>query len=105
SRSDFLSTVVTFFMAVCSLSLLAPIALLLSFQFLENLVQRVEARGPELAVLLDPRHLFLQSTRPDLADPHAPDLLRRDEPGMLQDGNMLLHARKGHVELRGEVGN
>src|SRR5262245_50077438 len=103
SRSDFFSTVVLFCMDVCSPSLLAPIDLLLSFQFLDNLVQLVEACGPELAAFLDPCHLLLQSPRTDLAGPHAPDLLRGDEPGVLQDTDMLLHAREGHVELRGKI--
>src|SRR5882757_4140730 len=62
SRSDFRSTVVRFFMAVSSLSLLASIDLLLPFQFFDNLVQLVEACVPELAVPLDPCRLFLQST-------------------------------------------
>src|SRR5262245_28028800 len=53
SRSDFRSTVVRFFMGVGSLSL-ASIDLLLPFQFLNDLVQRVEACVPELAVPLDP---------------------------------------------------
>src|SRR5262249_2245196 len=39
----------------------------------------------------------------ELAGPHAPDLLRGDEPGPLQDADVLLHAREGHVELHGEV--
>src|SRR6187401_3370105 len=43
SRSDFRSTVVRFFIGVGSLSLLASIAFLLPFQFLDNLVQLVEA--------------------------------------------------------------
>src|SRR4026207_1332323 len=43
SRSDFRSTVVRFFIGVASLSLLASIDFLLSFQFLDNLVQLVEA--------------------------------------------------------------
>src|SRR5579863_6439425 len=75
SRSDFRSTVVRFFMGVSSLSLLASIDLLLPFQFLDNLVQLVEACVPELAVLLDPRCLFLQSPQAELAGPHSPDLL------------------------------
>src|SRR3954466_3166149 len=54
SRSDFRSTVVRFFMGVVSLPLPASIDLLLPFQFLDNLVQRVEACAPELAVSLDP---------------------------------------------------
>src|SRR6185295_1904158 len=103
SRSDFRSTVVRFFIGVASLSLLASIALLLSFQFLDHLVQLVEAFVPELAVPLEPFRLFLQSARAELAGPHAPELLRGDEPGLLQDADVLLHAREGHVELLGKV--
>src|SRR5207344_2063421 len=103
SRSDFRSTVVRFFMGVGSLSLLAFIDLLLPFQFLDNLVQLVEACVPELAVPFEPCRLFLQSARAELAGPHAPELLRGDEPGLLQDADVLLHAREGHVELLGKL--
>src|SRR5215475_159444 len=103
SRSDFRSTVVWFFIGLASFSLLASIDLLLPFQFFDNLVQRVEACIPELAIPLDPGRLFLQSARADLAGPHAPHLLRGDEPGLLQDTDVLLHAREGHVELHGKV--
>src|SRR5882757_1958380 len=103
SRSDFRSTVVRLFMGVGSLSLLSSIHLLLPFQFLDNLVQRVEACVPELAVPLDPCRLFLQSAQAEPAGPHAPDLLRGDEPRLLQDADMLLHAREGHVELLGKI--
>src|SRR5277367_2978424 len=103
SRSDFRSTVVRFFMGVGSLSRLASIDLLLPFQFLDNLVQLVEASVPELAVPLDPRRLFIQPAEAELAGPHAPDLLRGDEPRLLQDADMLIHAREGHVELLGKV--
>src|SRR5215510_2033511 len=92
SRSDFRSTVVRFFAGVGSLSLLASIQFLLPFQFFDNLVQLVEARVPELAVPLEPCRLFLQSPRAELAGPHAPDFLRCDEPGLLQDADVLLHA-------------
>src|SRR6185312_9401053 len=103
SRSDFRSTVVRFFMGVGSLSLLASIDLLLPFQFFDNVVQLFEACVPELAVPLDPCRLFLQSVQAELAGPHAPDLLRGDEPRLLQDGDMFLHAREGHVEFLGKV--
>src|SRR6187431_2656001 len=103
SRSDFRSTVVRFFMGVGSLSLFASIDLLLPFQFLNNLVQLVETCVPALAVPLDPCRLFLQSAQAELAGPHAPDLLRGDEPRLLQDTDVLLHAREGHVELLGQV--
>src|SRR5262247_1082074 len=59
SRSDFRSTVVRFFPEVGSLSPFASIDLFLLFQFLDNLVQLVEAYVPELAVSLDPCRHFL----------------------------------------------
>src|SRR5262249_26998222 len=94
SRSDFRSIVVP-------LSLLAPTGFLLPRQFPDNLVQRIEARLPEPATLFDPCRLFLQSAQAELARPHAPDLLRDDEPCLLQDADVLLHAREGHVEALG----
>src|SRR5512134_832406 len=103
SRSDFRSTVVRFVMGVGSLSLLASINLLLPFQFLDNLVQLVEPCIPELAVPLDPCRLFIQSAPAESAGPHAPDLLRGDELGLLQDADVLPHAREGHVERLGQV--
>src|SRR5678815_4050804 len=103
SRSDFRSTVVRLFMGVGSLSLLASIDLLLPFQFFDNIVQRFEACGPELAVPLDPCRLFFQSVQAEPAGPHAPDLLRGDEPRLLQHGDMFLHAREGHVEFPGKL--
>src|SRR6185312_14015453 len=105
SRSDLRSTVVRFFMGFGSLSFLASIGFLPLLQLLDNPVQLVEARGPELAVLLEPCRRFLQSMRADLAGPHATDLLRDDEPRLLQDADVLLHARKGHVELLCELGD
>src|SRR6478736_5510870 len=103
SRSDFRSTVVRFFMGGSSLSLLASIDLLLPFQFFDNRVQLVEACVPELAVPLDPCRLFLQSAQAERAGPHAPDLLRGDEPRLLQDADVLFHPRKRHVKLLGKV--
>src|SRR5580698_4700437 len=99
SRSDFRSTVVGFFMGLGSLFRLAFIECPALFQILDHLVQLVKAFGPELAVLLEPCRRFLQSMRPDPAGPHATDLLRNDEPGLLQDADVLLHAREGHVEF------
>src|SRR6188474_258434 len=102
SRSDLRSTVVRFFMSVGSLSFLASIDLLLPFQFLDNLVQLVEACVPELAVPLDPRRLILQPPRPQPARPDATDLLRPHQPGLLQDPDVLLHPRQRHVETLGK---
>src|SRR3954447_17182272 len=103
SRSDFRSTVVRFFIGVGSLSLFASIDLLLAFQFLDDPIQRVEAGVPELSVSLEPRRLVLQPARPQLAVPYATDLLRAHETGLLQDADVLLHARQGHVKLLGKV--
>src|SRR3954465_4149994 len=47
SRSDVRSTVVRFFTAVGSLSFFASIDLLLAFEFLDNIVQLLEAQLPE----------------------------------------------------------
>src|SRR5258706_774103 len=105
SRSDFRSTVVRFFMEVRSLSFLTSIDFLLLFQFLDDLVQVVETCVPTLAVPLDPCRLFFQPAQTELAGPHAPDFLRGDEPRLLQDADMLLHARERHVELLGQVGD
>src|ERR1700753_3011922 len=68
SRSDFRSTLV----GPGSLSLLAAIGLLLSLQSPDAPVRRVEARGPELAVALDPRRLLLQPAQAELAGPYPP---------------------------------
>src|SRR6185437_8604423 len=65
-------------------------------------VQLVEAGAPELAILLDPCCLFLQSADAEPAGPHAADLLRGDEARLLQDAYMFLHAREGHVKPLGE---
>src|SRR6201988_2262540 len=105
SRSDFRSTVVRFFMGAGSLPLFASINLLLPFQFLDNLVQLVEACVPQLAVPLDPLRFFLQPTQTQPAGPHAPDLLGGDEARLLQHADVLLHACEGHAELFGEVGD
>src|SRR5207302_1872457 len=96
------STVVRFFVAFGSLSFFASIDLLLAFQLLDDLVELVEARGLELAVPFDPFRLRRKAARAELAGPHPPDLLRGDEPGSLQDADLLLHARQGHVVLLGE---
>src|SRR5262249_34434659 len=56
-----------------------------------------------LAIPLDPGRLGLQSARPEPAGPHAPDLLRGDEPGLLQNPDVLPHAREGHAEPLGQL--
>src|SRR5689334_1784077 len=70
SRSDFFCTVVRW----GSLSFLATTGLLLSFEFVDDIVQRFEARVPHLAVTRDPLQLLLEPARPDAASTHAADL-------------------------------
>ena len=60
-------------------------------------------RSPEQTVLLDPGCLLFEPARAELAGSNAPDLLRGDEPRLLLNDDMLLHAREGHVELLGKV--
>src|SRR6202453_4336139 len=103
SHSDFRSTVVRFVMGASSLRFPASKGLPLPVEFFDNLVQLLEACVPQLAVPRDPCRLFLQSAQAELAGPHAADLLRGDEPHLLQDSDMLLHAREGHAELLGKV--
>src|SRR4030042_1940911 len=79
SRSDFRSTVVGFFMGSASLSFSSSIDSFLPFQFLNDLVQLVEAGAPGRAVPLDPCRLFLQPAQAELARPHPPDLFRGDK--------------------------
>jgi hypothetical protein len=70
--------------------------------FLDYFVQLVEACDPELAVFVDPCSFLLQLARAELAGAHAPDLFRGDQPRLLQDADMLLHAREGHAEFLGK---
>src|SRR5471032_2664566 len=79
SRSDVRSDRVRFFMGADSLSVLATITLLLALQFIDDRVQRIETRGPQLAVVLDPGRLLLEPARAEPAGPHSPHLLRGDE--------------------------
>jgi hypothetical protein len=51
---------------------------------------------------LNPRRFFFQPAVAEPAGAHAPDLLRGDEPRLLEDPDVLLHAREGHVEPVGE---
>src|SRR6187551_3764700 len=95
SRSELRSTVVRFFIAAGSRWVSASIDLLLPVQFLDNVVQLVEARFPEPAIPLDPVSLFLQPVPAQPAGSNPPDLLGRDEIGLLQDEDMLPHAREG----------
>src|SRR5262249_21724083 len=45
----------------------------------------------------------LEPARSDPARPHAPDLLRADQPGVFEHPHVLLHACEGHIELGSEI--
>src|SRR5690606_6862164 len=102
SRSDFRSAVVGLLPGSAWFSFAASISFL-PLQFINDLVQLVETCAPELAVALDPCRLFFQPARAELARPHPSDLFRRDQPRLLQDTDVLLHAREGHTELLGKL--
>jgi mono/diheme cytochrome c family protein len=84
---------------------LSPIHLLLAFQRLHDLVEGVEAFVPDPAPAFDPGRRVLQPAAPQPAGPHAPDLLGRDQPRLFQHADVLLHARQGHAEGLGQLGD
>ena len=71
----------------------------------DDAIEGIEPLRPLLPVLLEPRRLFLETTRAEPACAHAPDLLGLDEPGLLEDGDVLLHTGEGHAERVGELGD
>ncbi len=103
SRSDFRSTVVRFFMGWAHSLFLRPSTFSFRFSSSTTLSNSSKRASQSWRYSLDPCRLFLQPARAELAGPHAPDLLRGDEPRLLQDADVLLHAREGHVELLGKV--
>src|SRR5690606_16105697 len=106
SRPDCRSTVVSCFLRPRSPSLPAACASidhLLPFQFLDNAVQLVEARGPEPAASFEPCRLLLEEARGEPARPYTPDLFRRHQAGLLQDADVLFHARERDPEALGQL--
>src|SRR3954453_546004 len=103
SCSDVRSTVVRSIVLVASAALRVSIDLLLPSSLGDDLLQLVEPGVPHPALLLDPRGLVLEPARAEPAGPHAPDLLGRDEPGLLQHSDVLAHAREGHAERSGQL--
>src|SRR5258708_36404418 len=78
SRSDLRSTAVRF-MAAGLPSFSSGICLLLWFQVLDNLVQRVEAGGPEVAVPVRPGGLFFQRPHAQPSGSYPPRLFTSGE--------------------------
>src|SRR3954452_8357540 len=58
-------------------------------QSCDDIVQRAEARVPQLLVPLHPCRHVLEAVHPDPAAAHAPDLLGRHEAGGLEDLEVL----------------
>src|SRR5262245_37755271 len=102
SRSDFRSTVVWFFVGSRSFVFTA---LLLFLEFLDDVVQVVEARCPHALIPFEPRRLGRKAALAESAGAHASDLFRGDESGILQHTDVLLHAGKGHMKFLCEVRN
>src|SRR4051794_11708498 len=92
SRSDARSTVTGLRASVGSLLVVASMLSLPAFEFLDDVIQRAEARVPQLLVLLDPPGHFLEAARADPARAHPPHLLCGDEAHVLQNADVLLHA-------------
>jgi len=88
---------------VASAALRLSFVALLPSSLRDDLLQHVEPGVPQPALLLDPRGLVLESPRAEPARPHPPDLLGRDELGVLQHADVLPHARKGHVKCIGQI--
>src|SRR2546423_3518166 len=103
SCSDVRSIVVRSTLLVASVAIRVSIVPLLPSSLCDNLLQHVEPGVPQPALLLDPRGLVLESPWTEPAGPHPPDLLGRDEPGVLQHPDVLPHARQGHVECAGQI--
>src|SRR5262249_25137695 len=74
-------------------------------ELFDDAIQRVEPRIPYLAVARDPLDFLFATAWPDPAVAHATDLLGGHEAGQFEHADVLLHARQGHVEPAGKVGD
>src|SRR6185312_1259521 len=104
SRSERRSVLVS---APCTCSLLsvALIVLFLLLELFDDVVEFVEAGGPEAAMLFQPGGLFVEAATAETAGPDAPDFLGHHEARLFEDADVFLHAGEGHVEFVGELGD
>lgn len=72
------------------------------FQFLDDIIERIEAFGPESTVGFDPRGFLFQSAPTEFASPNPPNLFGSDQARLLKHADVLLHAGEGHLESLGE---
>src|SRR3569832_43634 len=104
SRSEFRSVVVTH-PGACSVARFASIGLFLLLELINDFVQFGKACRPHLAVAFDPHRLVFEATVPKAAGTNSADLLGDYETRLLEDADVLLHAREGHVDPFGELGD
>src|SRR5262249_3446244 len=77
--------------------------LLFVFAGLEKLLQGVQPPIPELLVALDPRRRTLHRSRHEPAVVDPPVLLAGEQPGMLEDAQVLRDRGERDVERRREL--
>src|SRR5262245_9129325 len=70
---------------------------------LEECPEAVETRFEHLVVPGDPGGLLVEPARAQPAASHPPDLLARDESGLLEDPHVLLDTGQRHAESAGQV--
>src|SRR5450755_2446213 len=85
--------------------LLSATFLPLGLQFLEIVVEPVQALVPQAAIVLQPTVNAAKRLGFDLAGPPLRLPAARDETSMLENLQMLGNRRKAHVERLGELGD
>src|SRR5262249_19491598 len=86
-------------------TLLTAISFLLPFQFVQVVVESVEARLPDVAIPFGPVSHFLQRARFDAARPPLGLPAPGDEAGALEHAQVLRDGGHAHVERLGELGH
>jgi len=71
----------------------------------QQLVEPVEALGPELAVARQPLGRVAQRLGPEVAEPDGRLAAARDQPGLLEHLEVPRDGGLGHRERRGELGD
>jgi hypothetical protein len=75
----------------------------LGLLFFQKRAQSIELRVPEFLVALEPRNGALQGAAFKLAADNAASFLSLDEPGVLQDAEMLHESGQRHAERLGQL--
>ncbi len=77
----------------------------LRFHFADEFVQAFESRLEEFASRFDPFRFRFQAALPERAGSYPSDLVRDDEPGPLEDLDVLGHAGQRHLECFRQIGD